>query len=174
MCVVCCPGSKAARPASQRSEKRSVRLFLHANSAAPPMGAFTNGAQRSARPTFLTLRWWSETAGCAVKWQKGNRDRRPCSPTAECQTNLVLPVRSGIFPSGGMERQRSVAVGKCPCSRLLLCLAPGEASRCYCWLAGRSLTAILLCLARAEHRGLLLAGRSLAAILLFRARTICP
>jgi hypothetical protein len=31
MCVVCCPGSKAARPASQRSEKRSVRLFLHAN-----------------------------------------------------------------------------------------------------------------------------------------------
>ena len=33
MWVVCGPGSKAARPASQRSEKRSVRLFLHANSA---------------------------------------------------------------------------------------------------------------------------------------------
>jgi len=56
----------------------------------PHLPPFVNGAQRSARPTNLTLRWWSETAGCAMKGQKGNRDRRPCSPTAECQTNLDL------------------------------------------------------------------------------------
>ena len=36
MWVVCGPGSKGARPASERSEKRSVRLVLHANAAAEP------------------------------------------------------------------------------------------------------------------------------------------
>ena len=73
----------------------------------------------SAKPTILTLRWWSETAGCAMKGQKGNRDRRLCSPTAECQTKLVLGVRSAIFPRSEMERQRNVAVGKWPCSRII-------------------------------------------------------
>jgi hypothetical protein len=81
--------------------------------------------RREADSSFLTLRRWSGTAGCAMKWQKGNRDRRPCSPTTECQTNLVLSVRSAIFPNGETERQRSVAVGKWPCSRLMLC--PGRA-----------------------------------------------
>jgi hypothetical protein len=127
---------------------------------------------RQRKLTILTLRWWSEMAGCAMKWQKGNRDRRPCSPTAECQTNLDLPVRSAIFPSGGMERQRSVAVGKWPCSRLLPCLVRAEPRGLL--LAGRTEPrghiaclrrqaeprAVLPCLARAEHRGLLLSGRT--------------
>jgi hypothetical protein len=114
--------------------------------------------RRIADDAFLTLRWWRETAGCAMKGQKGNRDRRPCSPTAECQTNLVLPVRSAIFPSGETKCSgRKMAV---------LTVISGV-------LAGRSLAALLLglrrqaepravilCLARAKHRGLLLSGRT--------------
>jgi hypothetical protein len=105
--------------------------LLHANSAAKPMGAFT-AQSRQRKPTILTLRWWSETAGCAMKGQKGNRDRWPCSPTAECQTKLDLSVRSAIFPIRRNEAQRNAAVGKWPCSRLMLMPWPGGASRPYC------------------------------------------
>ncbi len=136
----------------------------------------SRNSRASAKPKFLTLRWWSETAGCAVKGQKGNRDRRLCSPTAECQTNLVLSVRSAIFPNGEMERQRNVAVGKWPCSRLMPMSWPGEASRTIaCPRRRRSLAPYCRCLARAKHRGLLLvlAGRSLAASCFFgRARSV--
>ena len=112
-----------------------TEAFLHANSAA--VGAslaaiYQRRSRASAKPTILTLRWWSETAGWSAVGAWADESSHACSPTAECQTNLDLSVRSGIFPSGEMERQRSVAVGKWPCSRLLPCLAPGEASRCYC------------------------------------------
>jgi hypothetical protein len=65
----------------------------------------------------------------------GALGRTARSLAAKCQTNLVLSVRSATFPNGETERQRSVAVGKWPCSRLLLMS-----------LAGRSLAAILLVL----------------------------
>jgi hypothetical protein len=68
----------------------------------------------------------------------------------------------GHFPSSEMERQRSVAVGKWSCSRLL---AGGACTH----RARRSLAAYCRCLARAKHRGLLLVhvGRSLATSCLF-------
>ena len=146
------------------------------------MGAFT-AQSRQRKPTNLTLRWWSETAGCAMKGQKGNRDRRPCSPTAECQTNLDLSVRSAIFPGGEMERQRNAARGKWPCSRLILMPC-----------TGRSLAVLLLCPRRqAEPRAVLLdvlpasndswancflgrtqsRGQCVPHLPSFRARTIC-
>jgi len=65
----------------------------------------------------------------------GALGRTARSLAAKCQTKLVLSVRSATFPNGETERQRSVAVGKWPCSRLLLMS-----------LAGRSLAAILLVL----------------------------
>ena len=99
------------------------------------------------------------------------------SLAAKCQTNLVLSVRSAIFPNGETERQRSVAVGKWPCSRLLPMSWPGEASRpIACPRRQAEPRAVLRCLARAKHRGLLLVladMRSIAAsgILFLRART---
>ena len=51
------------------------------------------------------------------------------SLAAKCQTNLVLSVRSAILPGGEKERQRSVADGKWPCSRLMPMSWPGGASR---------------------------------------------
>ena len=139
---VCCVLSrKQSRcPASQRSEKRSIGCSFMPTRRVADGRIYQWRSRASAKPTFLTLRWWSETAGCAMKGQKGNRDRRLCSPTAECQTNQLglgpPSVRSAIFPNGETERQRNVVVGKWPCSRLMLFLAPGEASRCYCFVLG--------------------------------------
>ncbi len=95
-----------------------------------------------------------ERKGCCCQ---GNREQQADSArrvTLRCQTNLVLSVRSDILPGGEMERQRRVASGKWPCSRLMPIV-----------LAGRSLAAYCGVLPRAKHRGLLLvlAGRSLAA-----------
>jgi hypothetical protein len=126
-------------------------------------------SSRQRKPTNLTLRWWSGTAGCAMKGRKGNRDRRPCSPTAECQTNLGLPVNSVSFLAQPAERRKAGRFHGYCCG-----LAPGEASRCYCLAFGdrRSLAPYWQAEPaptgpRATTRGiLLLAGRSLAAILL--------
>jgi hypothetical protein len=162
MCVVCCPGSKAARPASQRSEKRSVRLFLHANSAAKPMVAFT-AQSRQRKPTILTPRRQSEVRGLRRDGYMGAPARPARSLTARCQTNLDLPVRSAIFPSGGMERQRNAAVGKWPCSRLMLVSC-----------TGRSLAVLLLVLVGRSLATILPAGRTKSrGLFAFRARTIC-
>jgi hypothetical protein len=80
----------------------------------------------------------------------GAFDRPARSLPPWCQTYLFLPVSSAVSVRCNAACEME-AVRKWPISRLLPCLA------------------------RAEHRGLLLlAGRSLAAILLFRARTICP
>jgi hypothetical protein len=68
--------------------------------------------------------------GCGPHWPPWAALGRPArSLAAKCQTNLVLSVRSAILPGGETERQRSVASGKWPCSRLLPMSWPGEASR---------------------------------------------
>jgi hypothetical protein len=90
------------------------------------------------------------------------------SLAAKCQTNLGGPpsVRSATFPGGETERQRSVASGKWPCSRLLPMSWPGEASRP---IAVSSATCgasrLLRCLGRAKPRD--------HWCLAFRARTSC-
>jgi hypothetical protein len=102
------------------------------------------------------------------------------SLAAKCQTNLVLSVRSATFPNGETERQRSVAVGKWPCSRLMPLSWPGEASRpIACPRRQAEPRAVLRCLARAKHRGLLLmswpicgASRPLESFCFGRARRI--
>jgi len=78
--------AKNERPNGQCVLCAAPEAFLHSNSAAvrAALATIYQRSRVSAKPIILTLRWWSETAGCAMKWQKGNRDRRPCSPTAEC------------------------------------------------------------------------------------------
>ena len=152
------PGKQSRHPASQRSEKRSIGCSFMPT---PPQsrqhfaGSRFPAQSRQRKPTILTLRWWSETAGCAVKWQKGNRDRRLCSPTAECQTNLFLPVSSAVSVRCNVACEME-AVQKWPISRLLPrprrqaepravmpMSCPCEASRAIAGpLAGRSLAAI--------------------------------
>ena len=112
--------------------------LLYANRAAKP--AFTlpglldsfpaQSRQREAKN--LTLRRQSGVRGLRRDGCMGALGRPARSLAAKCQTNLVLSVRSATFPNGETERQRSVAVGKWPCSRLLLMSWPGEASRPYC------------------------------------------
>ena len=168
MWVVCGPGSKAARPASQRIPgARSVACSC-SFMPIPPRSRWAHlpkAQSRQRKPTILTLRWWSETEGWSAVGARAAESSHACSPTAECQTNLVLSVRSAIFPSDGMERQRNAAVGKWPCSRLMLVSC-----------TGRSLAVLLLCprrqaepravllmpCPRATTRGLLLAGRTMS------------
>ena len=106
-----------------------------------------------------------ERKGCCCQGNRGQQADRVRSVTLRCQTNLVLSVRSDILPGGEKERQRSVASGKWPCSRLLLMFWPGGASRPIARPRRQAEPrAVLRCLARAKHRGLLLVhvGRSLA------------
>jgi hypothetical protein len=70
-----------------------------------------------------------ERKGCCCLGNRGQQADRVRSVTLRCQTNLVLSVRSDILPGGEKERQRSVASGKWPCSRLMPMSWPGEASR---------------------------------------------
>jgi hypothetical protein len=83
----------------------------------------------SAKPTNLTLRRQSVVRGLRRDGCMGALGRPARSLAAKCQTNLVLSVRSAILPGGETERQRSVASGKWPCSRLMPMSWPGEASR---------------------------------------------
>jgi len=96
------------------------------------------------------------------------RDSRLRSPATGSRTNLVLPAGSAIFPGGETKRQRSVASGKWPCSRLLPMPWPGEASRP---------TTVSSAIGGASRRiAVVLAGRSLAASGIFfsgRARRFC-
>jgi len=113
--------------------------------------------QREANCSDSSTAEWS--ARVATRWCMGALGSTARSLMARCQTNLVLSVRSGIFPSSETERQRSIAVGKWPCSRLLPMSWPGGASRpIACPRRQAKPRAVYLrCLARAKHRGLLLA-----------------
>ena len=113
--------------------------LLHANRAAKP--AFTlpglldcrspaQSRQREANKSDSSTA--ERSARAATRWVHGRARQTARSLTAKCQTNLVLSVRSASFPNGETERQRSVAVGKWPCSRLMPMSWPGEASRPYC------------------------------------------
>ena len=155
------------------TEPRSQRLLCRV--------CWTRSRRRrdSAKPTTnLTLRRQSVVRGLRRDGCMGALGRTARSLTAKCQTNLVLPVRSAIFPNGETERQRSVAVGKWPCSRLLLMSCPGGAARTIACCGRTESRGLLRCLARAEHRGLLLAGRTKSRgqcvphLPSFRARTI--
>ena len=86
-------------------------------------------------------------AGCAMKGQKGNRDSRLWSPTAECQTNQLALGPPSV--SSVVSARRNVACemeadrndrshGYC------WGLGRGGALRPYCCLAGRSLAAMLV------------------------------
>jgi hypothetical protein len=148
-------------------------------------------SRASAKPTALTLRWWSEADGWPAVGAWAAESRHARSPTAECQTNVVLPVRSAIFPGGVTEcsgRKMSVLTvigrrslfppGRAKPRGILRCLARAKHRGLLLVLAGRSLAAILPCPGRhAEHRAILrvLVGRSLATVgvLLFgRARAV--
>ena len=73
-----------------------------------------------------------ERKGCCCLGNRGQQADRVRSVTLRCQTNLVLSVRSDILPGGEMERQRSVASGKWPCSRLLPIVLAGRSLAAYC------------------------------------------
>ena len=73
-----------------------------------------------------------ERKGCGCHGNTGQQADRVRSVTLRCQTNLVLSVRSAILPGGEMERQRSVASGKWPCSRLLPIVLAGRSLAAYC------------------------------------------
>jgi hypothetical protein len=73
-----------------------------------------------------------ERKGCGCLGNRGQQADRVRSVTLRCQTNLVLSVRSDILPGGEMERQRSVAVGKWPCSRLMPIVLAGRSLAAYC------------------------------------------
>jgi hypothetical protein len=73
-----------------------------------------------------------ERKGCCCQGNRGQQADRVRSVTLRCQTNLVLSMRSDILPGGEMERQRSVASGKWPCSRLLPMVLAGRSLAAYC------------------------------------------
>jgi hypothetical protein len=92
----------------------------------------------SAKPTILTHRWWSEADGWSAVGAWAAESSHARSPTVECQTNQLAlgppSVRSAIFPSGEMERQRNVAVGKMAVLTVIAMSCPGGASRTIaCW-----------------------------------------
>ena len=131
----------------------------------------------SEKPMNQTLRRQSVVRGMRRDGCMGAIGRPARSLAAKCQTNLVLSVRSAIFPGGETERQRSVASGKWPCSRLLLMSWPGGASRpttvsSATGGASRRIAVYCPCEASRATTGPLV-GRSLATIgvLLFRGRT---
>jgi len=107
---------------------------------------------------------WARSADPHAAWRRSVRPT-PCGGPPS--------VRSAILPGGETKRQRSVASGKWPCSRLLpICLGRAEPRGLLrCPRRQAKPRAVLRRLARAKHRGLLLvlAGRSLAAILLVLA-----
>ncbi len=121
------------------------------------------------------------SARAATRWVHGPRSadphaawRRSVRPTP---CGGPPSVRSAILPGGETERQRSVASGKWPCSRLLPMSWPGEASRPTAVSsatggASRRIAVSCPCEASRAIAGLLV-GRSLATIsvLLFRGRT---
>ena len=112
-CVLC-DVPEAKQHAQPRNEVRSVACgcsFMPTLRVANER-IYQRHSRVSAKPTILTLRWWSEAEGWSAVGAWAAESSHARSPTAECQTNLVLSVRSGIFPSGEMERQRNVAVGK--------------------------------------------------------------
>ena len=123
-------------------------------------------AERSARASASGVR------AALATW--GTQRRPARSLASKCQTNLDLTVRSAIFPNGATERQRSVAFGKWPCSRLLAGMACTHRPV-------RSIAVLLLCLRRqAKPRAVLLmpwpdeVSRPVrAAPAIIRARTIC-
>jgi hypothetical protein len=77
-----------------------------------------------------TVTWSARTA--AAKGNRGQQAGQVRSVTLRCQTKLVLSVRSDILPGGEKERQRSVAFGKWPCSRLLPIVLAGRSLAAYC------------------------------------------
>jgi hypothetical protein len=102
-----------------------------AEPAFPLRGRGSFGRVAPARARFaltpervpFTITWSARAAAargaCRTGQLGGQQADRARSVTLRCQTNLVLSVRSAIFPSSEMELQRSVAVGKWSCSRLL-------------------------------------------------------
>ena len=168
-----------------RSElKRQSDRFPRSEESRAVCRAVRWASRGSAKPTALTLRWWSEADGWPAVGAWAAEISRARSPTGECQTNLIFPVRSATFPGGETERQRSVATGKMGVLTAIAGVLPGRSLAGYCWSwpdeVSRPIArprrqaeprAVLRCLARAKHRGLLLvlAGRSLAAILLVLA-----
>jgi hypothetical protein len=105
------------------------RCEPHLPSFLPGLRTRSRHSRASAKPANLTLRRQSVVRGLRRDGCMGAIGRPARSLAAKCQTNLVLSVRSAIFPGGETERQRSVASGKWPCSRLLPMSWPGEASR---------------------------------------------
>ena len=113
------------------------------------------------------------SARAATRWVHGPRS---ADPHAAWRRSVRPPcggppsVRSAIVPGGETERQRSVASGKWPCSRLLPMFWPGEASRpttVSSATGGASRRIAVSCPCEASRAIAVLAGRSLAAILLF-------
>jgi len=105
------------------TEPRSRFIFAGSAGLVPGVVAIA----RSQR--ILTLRRQGVVRGLRRDGCMGALGRPARSLAAKCQTNFVLSVRSAILPGGETERQRSVASGKWPCSRLLPMSWPGEASR---------------------------------------------
>jgi hypothetical protein len=163
--LVWLPGSHPSRqPSAEPAFPLSGRGSF--GRVAPARGDCVTATFLTPERVPFTITWSARAAAargaCRTGQLGGQQADRARSVTLRCQTNLVLSVRSAIFPSSEMELQRSVAVGKWSCSRLL---AGGACTH----RARRSLAAYCRCLARAKHRGLLLVhvGRSLATSCLF-------
>ena len=141
---------QSRRPASQRSEKRSVGCSLMPT---PPQsqqhfaGSRFPAQSRQRQPSFLTPRRQSVGRGLRRDGNMGALGRPARSLPPWCQTNLDLPVSSAVSVRCNAAYEME-AVQKWPISRLLLPSCPCEASRAIAVvLAGRSLVAILPVLA---------------------------
>ena len=118
--------SSCAAPGSARQTPRRAGTSIVAfavRSCQPPHEARCDVAglldsfpaqSRKRKPSVLTLRWWSGADGWPAWGEREAESSRACSPTAECQTDVVCGVRSARF--------RSAAHESWPCSRLLLAL----------------------------------------------------
>ena len=133
-CVVRLSGKQSRRPASQRSEKRSVGWSLMPT---PPQsqqhfaGSRFPAQSRQRQPSFLTPRRQSVGRGLRRDGNMGALGRPARSLPPWCQTNLVLPVSSAVSVRCNAACEME-AVQKWPISRLLPRPAPGGASRRYC------------------------------------------
>jgi hypothetical protein len=152
-CVPRSPGLLASFPAQSRQREANE--------------SDSSTAERSAR---AATRWvhGARSADPDAAWRRSVRPT-PCGGPPS--------VRSATFPGGETERQRSVASGKWPCSRLFPMSWPGEASRpttvsSATGGASRRIAVSCPCEASRAIAGPLV-GRSLATIgvLLFRGRT---
>ena len=132
------PGKQSRHPASQRSEKRSVGWSLMPT---PPQsqqqfaGSRFPAQSRQRQPSFLTPRRQSVGRGLRRDGNMGALGRPARSLPPWCQTNFVLPVSSAVSVRCNAACEME-AVQKWPISRLLPRPAPGEASRCYCFVFG--------------------------------------